>query len=313
MLGSFGHHVKPSAGVTAVAMGQHVILPPGTTLTFALSQPLAPGSGSPGAPASPGGQPAIPSAAPAPTGASGSVIAAAGQEWWMCQYKDVKDRLKPELGNIRYYALFSSSETLAGGPHGMDIHFNAYVPQNYKINDPNKAGGYCDRISNDAPGREYSMNLLLKQWTSSNDEPIHVSWTDTPAENAAIEARTKSADTALVAAGPVLGANQSYTICYSDPDAPVVYLSEVFASSAPVNTGHCGNCAAQRNAEYANSTTFQAFLKKKYGSSSAASCAQGFMPSAAGLNAAQNRKQSVEDTAKRNKAQIIETGWKNTP
>ncbi|MGH9679784.1 MAG: hypothetical protein ACRD4Y_07515 [Candidatus Acidiferrales bacterium] len=38
MLGGFGHHVKPTS-VTAVATGQRVVLPPGATLTFVLTQP----------------------------------------------------------------------------------------------------------------------------------------------------------------------------------------------------------------------------------------------------------------------------------
>ncbi len=60
-LGGFGHHASAPAGVAAVAMGQQVVLPPGTTLTFVLSQPLAANSG--GASAS-----VAPSAAPPPAG-----------------------------------------------------------------------------------------------------------------------------------------------------------------------------------------------------------------------------------------------------
>ena len=41
VLGGFGHHVNAPAGVTAVATGQRVVLPPGATLTFVLSQPPA--------------------------------------------------------------------------------------------------------------------------------------------------------------------------------------------------------------------------------------------------------------------------------
>jgi hypothetical protein len=35
------------------------------------------------------------------------------------------------------------------------------------------------------------------------------------------------------------------------------------------------------------------------------------MPTPAGLKSAQDAKQRVEDSARRNKAQIVETGWKN--
>ena len=63
------HHANAPSGVTAVATGQQVVLPPGTTLTFVLSQPPAANSG--GAIAS-----AAPSAAPAPAGGGASAASA---------------------------------------------------------------------------------------------------------------------------------------------------------------------------------------------------------------------------------------------
>jgi len=62
--GGFGQHVSAPSAVTAVAVGQRVVLPRGSTLTFVLSQPPAANSG--GATAS-----AAPSAAPAPAGGGG--------------------------------------------------------------------------------------------------------------------------------------------------------------------------------------------------------------------------------------------------
>lgn len=60
---------------------------------------------------------------------------------------------------------------------------------------------------------------------------------------------------------------------------------------------------------------FLAFFQKKYGSSyqGGISCVTTFPPSAAGLQAAQSQKQRVEDMAKQDKAQIVETDWKYTP
>ncbi len=68
-LSGFIHHASAPAGVAAVAMGQQVVLPPGTTLTFVLGQPLAANSG--GASAS-----VAPSAAPAPAGGGASAASA---------------------------------------------------------------------------------------------------------------------------------------------------------------------------------------------------------------------------------------------
>jgi hypothetical protein len=78
VLGGFGHHVNAPAAATAIATGQRVVLPPGTTLTFVLSQPPASGSGGSTAPAAPApaAQTMTASVAPAATsgaGASGRV------------------------------------------------------------------------------------------------------------------------------------------------------------------------------------------------------------------------------------------------
>jgi hypothetical protein len=72
VLGGFGRRVNAPAGVSAVATGQRVVLPPGTTLTFVLGQPPAT---NPGAPTAPAYQPAAASAAPAPVGGGGASLA----------------------------------------------------------------------------------------------------------------------------------------------------------------------------------------------------------------------------------------------
>ena len=71
VLGGFGHHTNATAAVSAVATGQRVLLPPGTTLTFALSQPPALNS-------APTVQPLAASAAPAPSPAATSSASASG-------------------------------------------------------------------------------------------------------------------------------------------------------------------------------------------------------------------------------------------
>ena len=87
-----------------------------------------------------------------------------------------------------YYAVFASSDDDMS--HGLTNHFNGYVQQNYKVTDNHNSGsGYCRRVSDAAAGRTYSMDLMRKQWTSSNIEPILVKWTDTPAEDSIIDAK----------------------------------------------------------------------------------------------------------------------------
>jgi hypothetical protein len=252
----------------------------------------------------------------------------------MCQYKDVKDISKPALGNLRYYALVPSSAAVSNGAHGLDAHFAAYVQQNYKINDPGKAGGYCRRYSNDPAGREFSKNMLLKEWTSAKDEPIEVSWTDTPAENAAIDAKLASAASvaATSAATPTAAANQNYVWCNSAwggtagtmmPAGTIMYFSDVFPADMPPPVVHVPGHAPpppnangpQINRINALQTSFFVFLQKQYGYKDAGNypvdCRTGYPPSLAGLQDAQKYKQQFEDEAKRNRGQIVETGWKS--
>ncbi len=75
-LGGFVHHASSPAGVSAVAMGQRVVLPPGITLTFVLSQPPAASTVGSIAPAAPAAQTPTASAAPAPAGGGASAASA---------------------------------------------------------------------------------------------------------------------------------------------------------------------------------------------------------------------------------------------
>jgi hypothetical protein len=64
VLGGLGHHVSAPANVASAAMGQHVFLPTGTTLTFVLGASPASNAGGPAAPAN--AAPATPNGSPAP-------------------------------------------------------------------------------------------------------------------------------------------------------------------------------------------------------------------------------------------------------
>jgi hypothetical protein len=227
--GTFGHHANVPAGVaavTAVATGQRVMLPPGVTLNFVLSQPLASSAALAGAPSSPAGQPVIASAASASTPPSSAPLSATrGQHWWLCQYAEPKDRAKPVLGSFMYYAVFPAGND--DPSHGLVTHFNGYVQQNYKVADNyttgNTGAGHCQRVFDDAAGRENSVNMMVKQWASGNIEPVHVNWTDTPAEDAAIDAKLASAKTSQPAAPPSAAGSKEcayHATCTQTP-APV--------------------------------------------------------------------------------------------
>jgi hypothetical protein len=117
-------------------------------------------------------------------------VAAQGQHWWMCRYSDLKDPSKPVLGSNMYYALIPVS----GDASALRTHFNGFVQQNYKVSNSESTGtGFCQRYSDDAASRTNSMDMMLKQWASSNITAINVKWTDSPAEDAAIDAKLAAA------------------------------------------------------------------------------------------------------------------------
>jgi hypothetical protein len=221
-------------------------------------------------------------------------------------------------------------------------HFVGYVQQNYKVLTANyftptgqyngKAGGYCKRSSDDAATRANGMDMMQKQWASSTPpiEAIQVNFADTPAEDAAIDAKLAGAASAsaTAAATPTAAANQNYVWCHSTwvgttgtrlPAGTVLYFSDVFAGTIPpppsgaTTGGKTGNGWAQENA----STTFQppffAFLQKNYGFKDAGnypvSCSASDPPTLAGLQNAQKNKQQFEDMTKQLNGQVVETGW----
>jgi hypothetical protein len=236
-----------------------------------------------------------------------------------------------------YYALVTSSAAVANGTHGLSDHFSAYVRQNYKVNDNATAGaigsGSCQRFSNDAATRANSMDMLQKQWASSNIESIHVNWTNSPAENAAIDAKLAGAASvaATAAATATAAPNQQYVWCNSAwggtagtmmPAGTIMYFSDVFPADMPPpltpSPGHplpANADGARINRINALQTAFFVVLQKKYGYKDSGNypvdCRTGYPPSAAGLQNAQKYKQQFEDLAKQNRGQVVETGWKN--
>lgn len=245
---------------------------------------------------------------------SGGTVAPA-QDWWMCSYQDVKDPYKPALGSRMYYTVFPA-DPASNGPNGLNAHFNKYIQQNYKVHtDVSGAKNFCIRVFNDAASRANSMDMFRRQWASSNIESIRVGWTNTPAEDAAIDA--KSASAAAAAAVPTLPADQNYVFCHSAwaagetmPAGSVMYVSEIFPAVMPPNAD-----SARINRTNALQNAFFSFLEKRYGykdsSNYPVTCATTFPPTAGGLQAAQDNKRQTEDGVRHQKGQVVETGWKS--
>jgi hypothetical protein len=193
-------------------------------------------------------------------------------------------------------------------PAPVSIAYKVYIRDHY-VHDLDPSANLSPSCNAQSPGMQTMMHQTAMISNKRTGKSVAVDFSDTPAQGTAGNTAAAAANTASAAAAAALGPNQSYAFCNSDPGAPVVYFSDIFGASTPPNGGHCGNCAAQRNAEYATSASFQTFLKGKYSFNGPASCRTGI--SATALKAAQAMKQSMEDTAKQGKAQVVETGWKN--
>jgi len=245
--------------------------------------------------------------------------AAPGEHWWMCRYRDVKDPSKPALGSRMYYALLPSSAPV---PNDLNKHFNGYVQQNYKIMDKDNAGnGYCRRFSDDAATRANSMDMIQKQWASSIPpvEVIPTNWGDTPAEDAAIDA--KLAGPASVAATPAAPVAQSQPPSTSSTGGPFIscatsggagidtYLTGVFQTSRPVrHLPSGGNLVDQSVLDHFYAYLTQKGYKFKPGSNYA--CSVGRTEAEA---QAAKHKRIYEGGGCSNCGKIVETGWTDTP
>ncbi len=291
-LGRFGKPKSIPSSVSAVATGQRVVLPPGTTLSFVLAAtpPINPPAAATAAPVSP--PPAVSTAAPT-----------SGQMYYtLCRYQGQKD-----AHPLIYVTPIIQTDA---GASTISVSFVHYVEATYDMSKIKFGNGFCRQVSNSPDQQAYTVSSLEKQWAASKTEVIHVDWTYTPAQAAA-----STAATAALAA-PSAAPNENYVLCFSDPDQAVIYFSEIFAAApppAPANATR-GNGAAQRNANARLQSAFLPFLQKNYSFKSASNypiqCAATFTPTVAGLRAAQIRKQQMEDQYKQAKKQVVETGWK---
>jgi hypothetical protein len=137
-----------------------------------------------------------------------------------------------------------------------------YMQLTYPVDKLDGLAAQCEQFGDSADQRAFAMSYEDKGWSGSNTDLTHVNWTYTPAQVAATNQAAAASDAALVAAA-ALGPNQSPALCFSDPSAPVVYLSDIFGvPTLPPSASH-GDAGAVRAASNAAAAPFQTFLKKK--------------------------------------------------
>jgi hypothetical protein len=308
-----GHHTNVPSGVSAAAAGQRVVLPPGTTLSFVLA---ATASASPPAAAANSTPVAASAARAANTALRPAAALASGQgSWYQC-------RSWGENGTHEtvYVTPFIHTDAAAGT---IQQAYYTYMHATYPVDKLVRESDFCRAQSADPGQQAFSLSSQEKQWASSNPpwEVIHINWTYTPAEVAATNAKVASASTAAAASAaavaPPASANEYYVVCASGRAGPAVYYSDIFAA-APLPGTQPTRTKSGPLVMFPTGffqAPFFAFLQKKYGFKSDSNypveCGANFAPTTAGFQNAQRYKESLQDLAKQNKAQIVETGWKN--
>jgi hypothetical protein len=214
----------PAAGTSVVkmidtmAMAQNVFLPAGTTLTFVLSQPLASSSGGTAAPAPVAIVAPAPATAQAPSPATEAPPA--GQDAYYCRFYGQKDGHP-----ITYVTPVFYESTLGHLPD----RFYAYMNSTYDLSKIQYPQGQCERLSNVPALQANSMDMMEKQWAASKTEVIHLTWTDTPAENAAIKpAAPVTASNAPPAGGPFISCSTAGGAGFE------IYVTGIFQTAKPV-------------------------------------------------------------------------------
>ncbi len=287
VLGGFGHHANTPTALSAVASGQRVVLPPGTTLSFVLSAAVpepVPASTPPAA--------TVP-AASTPVGAAAATSSGPTNPYH-CISRGLKGNQPVVYSN--QVIVVNASES-----HNLLIAFQKYMQQTYQTADLKVGSDRCELVSAVPAQQAFTLSSEEKQWAASKAEVVHVQWTFTPGQAA-------SASAAPASASPTASGGL-YLYCFSDTDAPVIYFSDFFLAD-PDPSGQRGvSFHSVQNA-------YVAFLKEKYafksGSNYPASCSNA-LNNAAGMSYAQGKKQRMEDQYKQAKKQIVETGWKFTP
>ena len=322
VLGGFGHHVSAPAGVAAVATGQRVFLPPGTTLSFVLSQPPASSDTMPAAqPAAAQPTMAVAAAAPTPAGSP----AAANGRYVFCSTGHYASAPTNSFTSATEPATYFSEifpETINYGLH-VSVDWNNFLQQKSL---PHAQAGCDDAIGLSAA--QAKKQQKEDEYRKEKKQVMETGWTyepgAAPASATPTQATTATAYYKECAAlfGNIANehcgaaANEYYVYCSSaNLDGPVVYFSDIFAFNKDVSSGGL-------SADLAPS--FLLFLETKYGvkvsndfyptsrytgGSYPTDCSRSFMT----LSYARSMKQLNEDSfTKSLHKQIIETGWKSS-
>lgn len=291
MVGALGN--RAPAAVSAVASGQQVLMPPGTTLTFLLAPSPAQNAGAPAASGSPASaQPVANTPAPAPAPAAPPAAAAAAQasgqgSWYLCTFSGFTASRR-----IVYVSPYIQTAALA---QSVDAAWFNYVRRTYPVDKLGSQKADCEPGSPDPQQRAFSLSYEDKMLADGKTDVTNVNWSYTPAE-----ASPNAVPAADTGAAPPPG--EFYVYCYSEQSAPTVYFSGIFIGK-PDSRRNPPDFGTIANA-------YLLFLQQKYSFKTAS----GAQPSCIGRRSAAPQgvgsEGYYEDQFKKSNKQIVETGWK---
>ncbi len=300
VLGGLGHHANAPPSVAAAANGQHVSLPIGTSLTFTLGQQVPSGTGGSAAaqPLAPAGTTAPPPAAAAALSPTG--VPPPGRNAFLCRYWGQKDG-RP----IAYITPVVYEDTLGQG-HLSDRFFS-FMKTNYDISKVQQGAGQCRRVFNDAAGQANTIDQLEKQWAASKTEVIHLTFTDSPTEQAA--ANTAIASSAAAAQYAAAHPAAPFISCSTRGTPGVdIYVTGIFQTTKPVRHSPSG----AKTVDQSILDNFQAYLTQngyKFTPGSAGGC--DVSPTLDAAQTAQHtRIHGGPGSCGYCGFKVVETGWK---
>jgi len=350
VLGGFGHHVSAPSGVTAVAMGQRVVLPPGATLTFVLTQPPAAGPAAPGQAAPPSGQPMMASAASAPgpspaaapdpspaaAPAPGSGPAAAptpGQLFISCSTSE-------DGGIDTYYTGVFAIRARPGNPGGQRFpmggyiggtwmmpavptqtvldHFQAYLTQKgYKFKPGSDSA--CDVKPTEAATQAAQHKRAYDQGGCSTcGKVVETGWKDGSGEASAPAAQPMTAS-----AAPVVHPSPAAAMPTAAASTGGPFISCSTSGGAGIDTYYTAVFQTTKPVRHLPNggnlvdqsvlDNFYAYLKQKgynFKPGSNYGCVVG--PTDATVQA-EHQKRTANNGGCSNCGKVVETGWKDTP
>lgn len=242
--------------------------------------------------------------APAATPASQPGAASVSQPYYtLCRYQGQQDGHP-----VVYVAPIIHTDH---GASDISMDFNKFMKTNYDIAKIQQGGGYCRTVSNSPDQQAYTMDQLDKQWAASKTVVTRLSWTDSPGEIAAANAKLSAAAAAASAAT----AGGPYISCSTGSGPGVdTYFTGVFQTTRPIK--HMPNGASIVDPSILSD--FHAYLKQK---------GYNFKPGSNGSCDVKATEEATK-TAQHLRAyggngglgvnccgngKVVETGWKITP